>query len=230
MDRFRDQEIRPYEGLRKRVWYNQNFNRTTGQRLSGLPVWREVTFGDSAATSGSIPKFSTELDPIRGADTTASMTISYPNQMSPGNRRYMDYDGVAFRIRPYPRPIGYDFKYEEVAGEAAPQASNTAVERGFRQWECRYYRKPHPMGLQTDAPELPAEFHVLVVYKALYEIFMKHDNLSQAEYYRKKYEKDLERLEDRYVDSVDLDIVRQQFGGNYRIWTPFDPNSLRRIS
>ena len=150
--------------------------------------------------------------------------------MLSGNERYNDYDGVSFRFRPYPRPIGYDYGYQEVAGEAAPVASNTAVERAFRQWECRYYRRPHPLGLQTDSPEFPMEFHNLVVYKALYNIFMKHDNQSQAEYYRKKYDVDLARLEDRYVDSVDTDVVRQQFGGNYRIWTPFDPNSLRRIS
>ena len=77
---------------------------------------------------------------------------------------------------------------------------------------------------------MPYEFHQLIVYKALEDIFSKHDNMNQAQIYTKKYEKELERLENRYVDSVDTDYIRQQFGAQGRIWTPFDPNSLRRLN
>ncbi len=226
---YKDQNVNPYEGLRKRIWYNQNFNRSTGQRLSGLPVWREVTYGGSAPTI-STQNVGTSTDPVRVLDQAGAYLLAYSDQCIPGNKRYLDYDGVSFRVRPYPRPIGYDRKYEYVAGTAGLLNSNNAPERLFRQWECRYYRKPYPLALPTDAPEFPMEFHQLIVYKALEDIYAKHDNMTQADNYRRRYEDELKRLETRYVDSVDIDVVRQQFGTRGRIWTPFDPNSLRRIS
>ena len=228
-----DQNLNQYEGLRKRIFFNQNFDRVTGIRKAGLPVWREVING-STSIAPSVQFVGTKTDPIRILDTAGTYIIVNTSQCVPGNKRYMDYDGVNFRIRPYPRPIGSDFKYEQMPGASGafppPVATSTAAERLFRQWECRYYRKPHPMALPTDAPELPMEFHQLIVYKALEDIFSKHDNIAQAANYRKRYEDELKRLETRYVDSVDVDVVRQQFGGTGRIYTPFDPNSLRRLN
>ena len=221
-----DQLLNPFEGPRKRLYFNQNFDRLNGVRLKGLPVWREVTLGKAASTP-STPGYNSVNDPIRVPDTVATITVRYLNQIQPGNKRYNEFDGVKFRIRPYPRPIGYDELYKEIAGT---EFYNTAPEVLFRRWEMRYYRRPFPLGLQTDVPEFPMEFHQLVVYKALEDIYSKHDNMNQATNYRNRYEKEIQRLEKRYVDSIDLDVVRQQFGGNGRIWTPFDPNSLRRLN
>jgi hypothetical protein len=151
-------------------------------------------------------------------------------QVNPGNKRYIDYDGLHLRFRPYPRPIGSDFVYLFVAGTNEPAPINDAVERQFRQWELRYYRKPFRLGLQTDTPEFPIEFHALIVYKVLHDIYSKHDNLSQAQNYSKKYEESIKRFEKRYVDSVDTNLIRQQFGGRGRMNSPFDPNSLRRLN
>ena len=86
------------------------------------------------------------------------------------------------------------------------------------------------MGLQTDTPEFPIEFHQLVVYKVLHDIYSKHDNLPQAQNYQRKYDEEIKRLEKRYVDSVDTNLIRQQFGVRGRIYTPFDPSSLRRLN
>ena len=224
-----DQTMNPFEGLKKRVYFNQNFNRTTGVRNGGLPVWREVTLGSTAVTPG-IPYLSTSEDPVRVADTVDFYNITNLTSVSPGNKRYIDYDGLHLRFRPYPRPIGADFTYLYAAGSASPTAVNDANERQFRRWECRYYRKPFRMGLQTDTPEFPIEFHQLVVYKVLHDIYSKHDNLSQANNYQKKYDTEVKRLEKRYVDSIDIDLVRGQFGGATRAWSPFDPSSLRRLN
>jgi hypothetical protein len=223
-----DQTMNPFEGLRKRVYFNQNFNRTTGVRNAGLPVWREVTLG-ATATAPGISGLNTSDDPVRVADTSATYIIAGLPQVSPGNKRYIDYDGLHLRFRPYPRPIGADFTYLWAAGTADP-AVNNAVERQFRQWECRYYRKPFRMGLQTDTPEFPIEFHQLVVYKVLHDIYSKHDNLAQANNYQRKYDTEIKRLQKRYVDSVDIDLVRGQFGGMTRTFSPFDPASLRRLN
>jgi hypothetical protein len=224
-----DQVMNPFEGLKKRVYFNQNFNRTTGVRNGGLPVWREVTFGPSAVTPG-IPGLNTTEDPVRVADTVDFYNIASLSQVSPGNKRYIDYDGLHLRFRPYPRPIGADFTYLYVAGSGGENPVNNANERQFRQWECRYYRKPARLGLQTDAFEFPVEFHQLVVYKVLHDIYSKHDNLSQANNYQRKYDTEIKRLAKRYVDSVDTDLVRGQFGVTTRRFSPFDPSSLRRLN
>ena len=228
-DNLLDQGMNQFEGLRKRVYFNQNFNRSTGVRLAGLPVWREVTIGSTAvfpATAG----LSSETDPVQVLDTVGTYTVVSLTQVNPGNKRYIDYDGLHLRFRPYPRPIGSDFVYLFVQGQASPTAINNGPERQFRQWELRYYRKPFRLGLQTDTPEFPIEFHQLVVYKVLHDIFSKHDNLSQVQNYRKKYDDEIKRLEKRYVDSVDTNLIRQQFGIRGRIFTPFDPSSLRRLN
>jgi len=224
-----DQIMNQFEGLRKRVYFNQNFNRATGVRLSGLPVWREVTVG-STYVAPAFPGLDTETDPVRVLDTAATYNIINLDQVNPGNKRYIDYDGLHMRFRPYPRPIGSDFIYLFGSGQGGANPINNANERQFRQWECRYYRKPHRLGLQTDTPEFPIEFHALVVYKVLHDIYSKHDNLSQAQNYNKKYDDAVKRFEKRYVDSVDTDLIRQQFGVRGRIYTPFDPSSLRRLN
>jgi len=224
-----DQQMNQFEGLRKRVYFNQNFNRTTGVRLPGLPVWREVTIGSTFVAPGT-PGLDTEPDAVRVLDTASTYTIASLTQVNPGNKRYIDYDGLHLRFRPYPRPIGSDFIYLFVAGAASPTAINDATERQFRQWELRYYRKPHRLGLQTDTPEFPIEFHALVVYKVLHDIYSKHDNLSQAQNYDKKYQDSIRRFEKRYVDSVDTNLVRGQFGIRGRITSPYDPSSLRRLN
>lgn len=224
-----DQQMNQFEGLRKRIYFNQNFNRTTGVRLPGLPVWREVTIGSTFVAPGT-PGLDTEPDAVRVLDTASTYNIVSLTQLNPGNKRYIDYDGLHLRFRPYPRPIGSDFNYLFVAGAAAPNAINDATERQFRQWELRYYRKPHRLGLQTDTPEFPIEFHALVVYKVLHDIYSKHDNLSQAQNYDKKYQDSIKRFEKRYVDSVDTNLVRGQFGIRGRITSPYDPSSLRRLN
>lgn len=224
-----DQIMNQFEGLKKRIYFNQNFNRATGTRLPGLPVWREVTIG-STYSAPAMPGLDTETDPVRVLDTVGTYTIINLDQVNPGNKRYIDFDGLHLRFRPYPRPIGSDFTYLYVAGSAGANPVNDANERQFRQWECRYYRKPARLGLQTDTPELPIEFHQLIVYKCLEDIYSKHDNLSQASNYTKRYNDEIKRLEKRYVDSIDTNLIRQQFGIRGRIWTPFDPSSLRRLN
>lgn len=224
-----DQVMNQFEGLRKRIYFNQNFNRTTGVRLPGLPVWREVTLGTTFVAPAT-PGLDTETDAVRVLDTVDFYNVVSLTQLNPGNKRYIDYDGLHLRFRPYPRPIGSDFTYLFVAGSAGENPVSDATERQFRQWELRYYRKPHRLGLQTDTPEFPIEFHALIVYKVLHDIYSKHDNLSQAQNYNKKYEDAIKRFQKRYVDSIDTNLIRQQFGVRSRSTSPFDPSSLRRLN
>lgn len=77
---------------------------------------------------------------------------------------------------------------------------------------------------------MPYEFHQLIIYKTLLDIFSKHDNLTQVQNYTTRYKKEIERLEKRYVDKVDVLVIRGQFGLNYSGWGRYDINSLRKTN
>ena len=229
-NQFVDQVVNQFEGMRKRMFFNQNFNRVTGVRQAGLPVWRDVVIGPTVSYP-AIPGYTSDADPVRVPDETATYTITSPTQLAVGGKRYQDWEGLHARFRPYPRPIGSDFQYQFLLGvPVGDQPVNSGEERLFRQWECRYYRKPNRLALQTDQPELPHEFHNLIVYKALHDIFSKHDNVTQAQVYQTKYNKELTRLEKRYVDAIDINVQRGQFGIFGNVWSPYDANSLRRMN
>lgn len=223
-----DQIVNAWEGLRKRLFFNQNFNRTTGVRLAGLPVWREVTLGSTAVVPG-MPGATTNTDPVRVRDEDGTYNLRFLDQLGSGNKRYSDWDGHHPRIRPYPRPVGSDITYPHSTGGGVP-VFNGSPEREFRQWECRYYKKPEQLALQTDTPAMPYEFHQLIIYKTLLDIFSKHDNLTQVQNYTTRYNKEIERLEKRYVDKVDVLVIRGQFGLNYSGWGRYDINSLRKTN
>lgn len=224
-----DQLVNQFEGQRKRLFFNQNFNRTTGVRLSGLPVWREVTLGSTAVIPG-MPGANTNTDPVRVRDEDGTYNLRFLDQLGSGNKRYLDWDGHHPRIRPYPRPIGSDRTYQHSTGTATPPAINGSPEREFRQWECRYYKKPQQLALPTDQPEMPYEFHQLIVYKALENIFNKHDNVAQAKAYKTKYDLEINRLEKRYVQHTDVMLIKGQFGLNYTSWAPYALDSLRKTN
>ena len=227
---FIDQVVNQFEGMRKRLFFNQNFNRVTGVRQAGLPVWRDVVLQDTVVYP-AIPGYTSDADPVRVEDEVDFYIILNPNQLAVGGKRYQDWEGLYSRFRPYPRPIGSDFQYQFLLGvPTLEQNVNNGEERLFRQWECRYYRKPCRLALQTDQPELPHEFHNLIVYKALHDIFSKHDNFTQAQVYQVKYNKELTRLEKRYVDAIDINVQRGQFGIFGNTWSPYDANSLRRMN
>jgi len=223
-----DQLINQYEGQRKRLFFNQNFNRSTGVRLKGLPVWREITFGSTAVVPG-MPGANTNTDPIRVQDEAGIYDLRFLDQMSPGNKRYDEWDGQHPRIRPYPRPIGSDVTYQHSTGGGVPNF-NSSKERQFRQWECRYYKKPCKLALQTDTPEMPHEFHQLIVYKLLEDLFNKHENTKQADVYNNKYIKEIKRLEKRYVEHTDVMLIKGQFGLAYNSWAPYALDSLRKTN
>jgi hypothetical protein len=83
------------------------------------------------------------------------------------------------------------------------------------------------MVLGTDSPELPFEFHHLIVYKALEDIYQKLGQQTLAATYRLRIEKDIKDLQKRYLDHIDSQIIRGQFAMNSR-GTFYDQTSLRQ--
>ena len=190
-----DQQPSQWEGYRKVIFWNKNFDQSTGERI-GLPCWLQVTRG------GSTRNDSNYLKKIIVADTSSAQTINSPTQLDNGSKRYIEIDGTHQTIRPYPRVNGYDEKKVITAKETIYTKEGV----------MRYLKKPKDMLLGTDSPEMPFEFHQLIVYKALEEIYLKLGAQSLAQTYERKYTKEIKQLEKRYVDKVDFLVQRGQFG------------------
>jgi hypothetical protein len=213
-----------YEGLRKVIFFNQNFNPATGKRL-GLPCWRMLSGGD--ASSGREGATTTSGNPVLISDETASFIIANNNQFNPGNPRYLEWDGSIPRIRPYPRIIGSDFHnaaVAEIVGELPG-----ADEEYFRRLEVRYIKKPLRMVTTTDTPQIPFEFHQLVVYGALEDVYNKSGNTELAAIYRKRIDKAMVALEKRYIDSIDTTFQRGSFTTSADGFSIYDASSLKLV-
>jgi len=206
-DAFQSKDISPsqFEGLDKIVFWNANYNRSSGERL-GLPVWR--TFNNPGG--GLSRNISGYLDAVVAADTAADVDILNFNQIDPGNPVYIEQDGQYNRIRPYPRVDSWD---EEVTRQPGPEiTAYSKVPQDFlREGVARYYYKPSHLGFATDSPEMPFEFHQLIAYDVLATLYDKTGSMANAENYRRRIEREVKRLEKRYCDHIDSNIQRGQF-------------------
>jgi hypothetical protein len=217
----KDRSATQWEGYRKVVFWNANFNRATGERL-GLPIWK--FFNQGGATRNA----SNYLSPVAVEDTSSTVTITHFNQIDNGNRRYIEYDGQHLKIRPYPRVDAWDSRILEQAATVDYSKVNLQY---LREGVARYYYKPQALGLQTDSPELPNEFHQLISYKVLETLYDKLGNMNNANLYRARFDKEIKGLERRYVNHIDSLMVRGQFVlGGWDSRMRYDVNSLRKLS
>lgn len=209
---------RPFEGLKKVLYYNANFDDVTGARR-GLPSWRAVTDFDRSATKNK------EDDQMEFSDTSISGAVRHPQCLQPGSPLYKENDGIYERIRPYPRIDNADFTYPSVM-RTYPGTSVLRIEEKFRQMECRYFFKPEKLLNRTDTPQMPFEFHSLIVYKALEDIFIKSGNTSLASHYAVRVALEIKKAERRYIQHTDVNYRRGQFssGGQASAW--FNPDTL----
>jgi len=221
-DTFQSFDTRPtqYEGMRKVIFWNANFNRTTGERL-GIPAWK--SFNQDGATRNT-PSY---LEIVKAADTVSSITLSTFASIDSGNPRYIEIDGQHLMIRPYPRVDAWDIS---VTKQDATADYSKVPQQYLRYAIGRYMYKPMILAEATDSPEMPYEFHQLIVYKALEEIYLKLSQMSLSETYRKRIADEIKSLEKRYCDHIDSHIVRGQFliGGGDRFY--YDYQSLRKLS
>lgn len=209
----------PYEGLRKRLYFNQNFNRLTGERL-GLPLWRSVTQDVYLPTQY-------DSRPLRTDDEQSQDKVTFLRQIHSGNPRYIECDGQHLRVRPYPRVNATSFEYDYGVNE---DTSVVSYEEFFMQAELRFRKKPLALCSDTDTPDMPFEMHQLVVYKALEDAYAKANNAGMSDSYRKKIEKDMRSLETRYCQRTDTFTQRGSFTGGLRNEGRYDINSLRKIN
>lgn len=63
----------------------------------------------------------------------------------------------------------------------------------------RYVYIPKRLQEPTDTPELPQSHHLILAYACLMDVLGKHDNPTLAGIYRRKYERELIKIEQRFL-------------------------------
>ena len=189
-----------FEGLRKVIFFNQNYNHTTGVRL-GRPCWRAVT------KYGITPSQDEHLAVVAD-DVDKEETIYFQEQISAGNPRYIENDGQHLRIRPYPRIDGWDVYNEYTAGP--PIAPEERLSYG----QMRYIYKPQKLCASTDTPEMPYEFHQLILYQALKDLYLKHSNLQLSGMYSARLDAEIKKLKQRYTARRDVNLQKRAISYN----------------
>ena len=114
--------------------------------------------------------------------------------------RLLNPDGFTQRIRLYPRQ---DKDYV---------------------FTIRYMQAHKPMREDSDVSAIPPDQRMIIAYKALADVLIKHDNPVQSELYRKRYEAMLLKLEKRYLITPSRRIVKGNWLSN------MEPNSYSRFS
>tara|TARA_R100000329_G_scaffold8516_4_gene9857 strand:- start:9176 stop:10684 length:1509 start_codon:yes stop_codon:yes gene_type:complete len=213
-----DKVATQWEGYRKVVYWNKNFDQNTGER-KGLPCWLAVTKGGGTRNSSAY------LEVAISPDTSAFQEILNINQLDNGSKRYIEIDGLHQQIRPYPRVNGFDFEVVQIKDGGG---TITTFHDYVREGIMRIYKKPQDLLLSTDVPQMPYEFHQLIVYKALEDIYLKLGQQQLATTYERKYLKEITVLAKRYVDKVDQRVRRGQFHFAHSRPT-YDGTTLRRL-
>ena len=119
------------------------------------------------------------------ANTATYALPDFDSAFEFGSKPYTASDGTTQRIRLYPRQ---DKDY------------NITV---------RYMYRPNPMVNDNDTPEFPSASHQILGYMALKEIFVKLDNLPQANLYERKAAQEMIRLEQRYLTQIPRRFIKR---------------------
>ena len=85
-------------------------------------------------------------------------------------------------------------------------------------------QNPPAMVEDNDTSAVPPDQRMVIAYKALADILMKHDNMTQSELYRRRFDEELLRLEKRYLISPSRRIVKGNWLAN------MEPNSFSRFT
>jgi len=75
----------------------------------------------------------------------------------------------------------------------------------------RYISFPIELMDDVDQPECPIDCHRYIVYRALEEMLFKHNQDAQSVYYGKKAEKELQKIEERYLTQRSALYIKDSF-------------------
>lgn len=89
-------------------------------------------------------------------------------------------------------------------------------------FQCRYIQRPPLLVEDTDVPAIPTAHALIVAYRALADLLVKHDNAPQAELFKRRYAEELLKMERRYLITPGRRIVK----GDWQ--TSTDPTTFSR--
>ena len=189
-----------------------NVNDTTKQGFKGLRkkfYVRAVSLDGKASGTTHEEKFFRDLStvyskvsPNTGAsqfkffvidDDETQVTWPQSNLQIDGTDDFYKYEregtntGYRQRIRLYPRP-----------------AAITPV-------EFRYIYMPIDLADDFDVPKTPADCHRYLVYRTCADAFMKHNNPDMASFYEKKAEKELLKIDNKYLTQRSALFIKENF-------------------
>jgi hypothetical protein len=174
---------------------NQNINITLPETGIGSGYYQEVWLKFSPYKAYRL--VISEQAP-GAAPVTAAITA--PSNDWQFKERLTEVDGNYQRVRLYPR-----------------QSSDTVI-------TLRYLYRPPKLVEDTDSPQFPAAHHQYLAYRALSDLFVKHDNLPQHKIYQDKAEDEIIKLEQRYMTEIPRRWVKNggdsSLGGYRDKWGP----------
>lgn len=181
------------------------FAQTTNSGLYKRYYWRSPSLGYHAWRILEDPLTPGAIMQIAPADVAArtyalSVTTLTNSESLFDDARLLNPDGFRQRIRLYPRQ---DKDYT---------------------FQIRYMVRHQTMQEDNDVSLIPPAHRMIIAYKALADVLVKHNNPAQAELYRKRFEAELLQLEKRYLITPSRRIVK----GNWL--TNMEPNSFNRFT
>ena len=75
----------------------------------------------------------------------------------------------------------------------------------------RYMFRPEKLIDESDVPVLPAQSHIYLVYRTCQELFSKHNNTSQSQFYQMKADRELQNIMNRYMSQKTAFYVKMPF-------------------
>tara|TARA_R110002110_G_scaffold4364_4_gene22397 strand:+ start:7439 stop:8728 length:1290 start_codon:yes stop_codon:yes gene_type:complete len=77
--------------------------------------------------------------------------------------------------------------------------------------EIRYHVRPHRLIGDTAAPQFPPQYHMILVYKTVAELYRQYGQASVGELYEKMAVERILQMKKKYLDRADRIYRRQQF-------------------
>jgi hypothetical protein len=85
----------------------------------------------------------------------------------------------------------------------------------------RYMYVPTLLEDDFDVPDMPSDTHRYLVYRACEEVFFKHGNEGQSDYYRRKADREYEKISARYLTQRSALYVKGSYRGGELRPRPF---------
>ena len=219
----------------KQVFYNANWDWTTKKRL-GPPKWLPVSYGAQASVTaftnpsnyirwlGNSNACDTEWQTAKNVSSHAIRNKTYLKQQYA--TKFALYAGAKYeRIRLHPRPDSWDAELEAVGNPDSWSDDVTTASYPLdyiQRLTLTYRYTPPDLSFQTDVPELPPEFHNIVVWASLRDLYLKNSNVQMAQIYESRTDKALKDMAKRHINTID---VQYRKGGDVIVNNGFLLNS-----